>query len=331
MPKNVLFFGDFGIDDIMALIYAYYENGINTVGIVAEYGNVSKFQAMRNALYLRDLTGRDDIPIIGGAERSSLGTTPTFYPEIHGPEGFGGFAPQFEGETPSNLFEDFHVIYDIIEKYDGDLVIVNTGRLTSLATSFILYPETMEKVKEVYIMGGAFNFPGNVTPVAEANIYGDPYGANVVFTYAKNLSIIPLNVTQKAVLTPQMINLIDKKATEAKNPIGKMIKPMMDFYYQFYKAQIPTIEGAPLHDLLALWAAINKDSVSYVNRPVKVIASIGDAFGQTIGDLRELIQLAPYPNHNFAIDFDYDTFINRVIHVLTNDLLHPNTNNRLLI
>ncbi|WP_096154375.1 MULTISPECIES: nucleoside hydrolase [Bacillus] len=326
MSKNVLFFGDFGIDDIMALIYAYYEVGINTVGIVAEYGNVSKFQAMRNALYLRDITGRDDIPIVGGAERSSLGTTPTFYPEIHGPEGFGGFIPQFEGESPEELFENFHVIYDIIEQYEGDLAIVNTGRLTSLATSFILYPETMQKVKEIYIMGGAFNFPGNVTPVAEANIWGDPYASNVVFTYAKNLTIIPLNVTQRAVLTPEMVNKIDKAANEVDNKIGKIIKPMMDFYYQFYKAQIPTIKGAPLHDLLALWATINNESFTYVNRPVKVIVSLGDAFGQTVGDLRELIQLAPYPNHNFAIDFDYDTFIARVLHVLTNDMLHPNSN-----
>ncbi|MGY3714594.1 nucleoside hydrolase [Sutcliffiella cohnii] len=320
MGKKVLFFGDFGIDDIVALIYAFFEDEIDIVGIVADYGNVPKSTALRNARYLQEISQSYEIPIIGGAERSALGTSDVFYPEIHGEEGFGGFIPPDLTNHFENDFENFHVIYDLIEQYNEDLIIVNTGRLTSLATSYILYPDTVAKVKEVYIMGGAFNFPGNVTPIAEANIFGDPYSANIVLTYGRNITIIPLNVTQSAIITPEMINFIDKQNQLKQTEIGRIIKPMLDYYYQFYKAHIPTIKGAPLHDLITLWAIINEDKMYYETRPVKVVVNIGESFGQTIGDFRQMIQLAEHPVHRIGLNYNYPAFINDVIRVLTSDV-----------
>lgn len=320
MKKKVLLFADFGIDDIMAIIYAYFEKNVEIVGVVAEYGNVNKKTAIRNAKYIQRNTGRYDVPLIGGAERSMIGDPPIYYPEVHGPEGFGGFVLPEDFQEDDNVFENFHQIYDIIEKYDGELTIVCVGRLTSLATSFILYPETVAKVREIYVMGGTFNFPGNVTPVAEANIYGDPYAANIVINYAKELTIFPLNVTQRAILTADMVNEIDTINQEKNNQLGTIIKPMMDYYWQFYKSQIPTIPGAPLHDVVTLWGVFNEEEIEYELKPVRVVTSPGSAFGQTIGDFRDFVQLAEYPVHRIAMDFNYDAFIKRVKEILTVEL-----------
>ncbi|WP_417900128.1 nucleoside hydrolase [Bacillus haimaensis] len=324
MSTKILLFADFGIDDIMAIIYAYNEVNVDIVGVVAEYGNVQKRTAIRNAKYLQEVTGRDDVPLIGGAERSLIGVPPIYYPEVHGPEGFGGFVPlsEYIDEEEENIFENFHQIYDIIEKYDGELTIVCVGRLTSLATSFILYPETVAKVKEIFIMGGAFNFPGNVTPVAEANIYGDPYAANIVFNFAENLTIFPLNVTQQAILTYEMVNYIDQVNKEANNTLGQIIKPMMDYYWQFYKSQIPTIPGAPIHDVVTLWGVFNEQHIKYVKKPVSVVTAAGNAFGQTVGDFRDFVQLSDKPVHRIAIAIDYSKFISRVVEVLTTELIN---------
>ncbi|WP_404428280.1 nucleoside hydrolase [Sutcliffiella horikoshii] len=320
MTKKVLLFADFGIDDIMAIIYAYYEKHVEIVGVVAEYGNVNKSTAIRNAKYIQRNTGRYDVPLIGGAERSMIGDPPIYYPEVHGPEGFGGYVLSEDFQEDNNVFENFHQIYDIIEKYDGELTIVCVGRLTSLATSFILYPETVAKVRDIYVMGGTFNFPGNVTPVSEANIYGDPFAANIVINYAENLTIFPLNVTQKAILTADMVNEIDKINREKNNQLGTIIKPMMDYYWQFYKSQIPTIPGAPLHDVVTLWGVFNEKEIKYELKPVRVVTSPGPAFGQTIGDFRDFVQLAEYPVHRIAMEFNYPSFIKRVMEVLTFEL-----------
>ena len=84
----------------------------------------------------------------------------------------------------------------------------------------------------VLYYGWRFLFPGNVTPVSEANFYGDPIAANIVMKYAKNVTIYPLNVTQGALITPEMVNIINKEGTGQ----AKLIKPMIDFYYEnFYK------------------------------------------------------------------------------------------------
>jgi purine nucleosidase len=308
----------------MAIIYAYNELNVEIVGVVAEYGNVQKRTAIRNAKYLQEVTGRDDVPLIGGAERSLIGVPPIYYPEVHGPEGFGGFVPltEYIEEEEENIFENFHLIYDIIEKYEGELTIVCVGRLTSLATSFILYPETVAKVKKIFIMGGAFNFPGNVTPVAEANIYGDPYAANIVFNFAEDLTIFPLNVTQQAILTYEKVNYINQVNKEANNTLGQIIKPMMDYYWQFYKSQIPTIPGAPLHDVVTLWGVLNEQHIKYVNKPVGVVTSPGNAFGQTVGDFRDFVLLSDKPVHRIAIAIDYSKFISRVVEVLTTELIN---------
>jgi purine nucleosidase len=320
VSRRILLFADFGIDDIMTIIYAHYEKNVDIVGIVAEYGNVEKRTAIRNARYIQRNTGRYDVPLIGGAERSMIGDPPIYYPEVHGPEGFGGYVLPEEFEETDNVFENFHQVYDIIEKYDGDLTIVCVGRLTSLATSFILYPETVAKVREIFVMGGTFDFPGNVTPVAEANIFGDPYAANIVLTYAEKLTIFPLNVTQQAILTSEMVNYIDAINRERNNPLGMIIKPMMDYYWQFYKSQIPTIPGAPLHDVVTLWGVFSEENIQYVTKPVRVVTSEGPAFGQTIGDFRNFVQLAEYPVHRIAMGFKYPVFINRVIEVLTEEI-----------
>lgn len=326
MTRKVLLFADFGIDDIMAIIYAYNEKHIDVVGVVAEYGNVDKRTAIRNARYIQRNTGRYDVPLIGGAERSMIGDPPIYYPEVHGPEGFGGYVLPEDFVDTDNVFENFHQIYDIIEKYEGEITIVCVGRLTSLATSFILYPETVAKVSEIFVMGGTFNYPGNVTPVAEANIFGDPYAANIVFTYAEKLTIFPLNVTQQAILTADMVNYIDKINRENNNPLGMIIKPMMDFYWQFYKSQIPTIPGAPLHDVVTLWAVFNEEEIQYEIKPVRIVTASGAAFGQTIGDFRNFVQLAEYPVHRIAMEFNYTAFINRVMGVLTDELNNSYSN-----
>lgn len=136
-----------------------------------------------------------------GAEKPITGEEPTFYPEIHGVHGLGPLKPPPMPDLEGSLVENFHEVVNLIRQYKGELTIVNVGRLTSLATMFILYSRLMKQVKEIYIMGGAFWVPGDVTAVSEANFYGDPIAAKIVLRYAKNVTIIPLNVTDRAIVT----------------------------------------------------------------------------------------------------------------------------------
>jgi purine nucleosidase len=138
--KNVLLFSDFGIDDFVAVIFAFFSEEINIVGIVADYGNVSREDAVRNAAYLSELTGQN-IPVFSGAVLPLTGEVPVFYPDVHGIEGLGPIIPNLENSN--SLFENFDDFKELIEKYENNITIVNVGRLSSLATAFILYPAFM--------------------------------------------------------------------------------------------------------------------------------------------------------------------------------------------
>ncbi|MEH7884942.1 nucleoside hydrolase [Bacillus sp. JJ1609] len=316
MVKKVLFFSDFGIDDNLAILYAFFNKEIQIVGVVADYGNVSKQDALRNAAYIQKLTGIRDVPVFAGAELPLTGNPPEFYPDVHGAEGLGPIIPEIDIDLS---LENFHGIKEVIEQNPNEIIIVNVGRLTSLATAFILYPETMKKVKEFYLMGGAFNEPGNVTPVAEANFYGDPYAANIVLNQtAGRVKIIPLNVTSGSIVTPALINELDAYYHAVESNVGKLVKPMFDYYYKFYKKRSPQLTGAPLHDVLTLWAVVNDEHVTYREVPVKVIVNIGEAFGQSIGDFRNMVDKANFPLHKVAVNFNYAEFIKDFFQTMKN-------------
>ncbi|MDR7073443.1 nucleoside hydrolase [Fictibacillus barbaricus] len=312
MGLKVLFFGDVGIDDTIALTYAYLTDKIDIVGVVADYGNVSREKTVTNVHYLAKLFHfPSEVKIIGGAEVPMTGEEPIFYPEVHGEYGLGPIEPGvYEG-----VIENFFEIVNLINKYENELIIVNAGRLTSLATMFILFQSLMKKVKAFYIMGGAFMVPGNVTPVSEANFHADPIAVRVVLTYAENVTIIPLNVTNRAIVTPEMVNYIDYKG---KAPV---LKPLLDFYFKFYKKTNPSILGSPVHDAITLMAPIREDMFTFKSLPVHIV--LRDemiARGQSIADIRPYVKIAENEKkHRIAFDFDYPKFFNDFMSVMTGE------------
>ncbi|MEI4802783.1 nucleoside hydrolase [Bacillus sp. NPDC077411] len=313
MGKKVLFFGDFGIDDTIALTYAHLTDKIDVIGIVADYGNVPKTEVIRNVRFLLKSVGKEYIEVFGGAEHSMTAEVETFYPEVHGAFGIGPIHPGLE----LKMFENFFEVLKLIEQYKNELIIVNTGRLTSLATLFLLYEDVMKNVHSYYIMGGAFLYPGNVTPIAEANFYGDPVAANIVMRYAKNLSIYPLNVTQLAIVTPEMVNYIHSKGKT------KFLKPLLDYYYyQFYQKKVPGIQGSPVHDVLTL-IALNRDDIFTYYQSSVMVNVLETLRGQSIGDFRSTFEPETFgnrPKHRIAIQMNYEQFFKEFMTVMTGEL-----------
>ncbi|KQX56668.1 nucleoside hydrolase [Paenibacillus sp. Root444D2] len=296
MIKNVLFFSDMGVDDAVALMYASFTKTINIVGIVCSYGNVPVEDAVQNAHFLLNLLGLNDVPVIKGAERPMTGESPTYITKVHGTHGLGSIVPPFTSEG-----QNFGIVKSILERYGGELIIVDTGRLTSLAMAIMLYGDLMKKVKGYYIMGGAFLVPGNVTPVAEANFAGDPVAADLVMRRGGPIALFPLNVTHKAIVTQNMSDSI--------NRVGKvpLFKPIFDVYYDFYKTSMPQLQGAPTHDLLPMMALVNRHMFQWTSRPVHVVTQEGITRGQSVADFRP--NATAQPNTiTIALDLDYRQF-----------------------
>lgn len=294
MAYNVLLIADPGIDDSFAIMYALLNPQINIVGIISGYGNTPKEQSVKNTAYLLTLGNREDIPIIAGSAGPLSGEPIQYYPEIHGKEGLGPFKPP---ETIKNTHVyDINKILEIVNQYKGNLVIVSVGRLTELALMFILYgTNALQDVTAFYIMGGAFLVPGNITAEAEANFYVDPIAANTVMEKAHTIYLYPLNITNKAIITPDIISFLGENSP---TPFKPLIKPAFDYYYRAYQKNVPGIQGAPLHDVVPLMALTNHDLVKYIPRRVRV-EEFGTAKGKSIADFR------PKPDKEPSKSIDY--------------------------
>lgn len=280
---------------------------------------MSREDAVSNIYYLMklfDFPGA--IPVIRGAEVPLTGEEPTFYPEIHGEHGLGPIIPD---DKQTVIIENFLEIVQIIENYKDELIIVNIGRLTSLATMFILYRDLMTNVKEFYIMGGAFWIPGNVTTVAEANFHGDPVAVNIVLTYANNVTIIPLNATQQAIVTPEMVDYIEQFGQT------KIFKPLMEYYTRFYQERDPSLQGSPVHDALTLIATIYPEIFMFGSYPVIIVDDLGGpSRGQSIADTRPYSNNNGEKTHRIAFKIDYEKFFYHFLSVMTGQQTNRNTN-----
>ncbi|MFD2923976.1 nucleoside hydrolase [Halobacillus naozhouensis] len=325
--KKVILFADTGIDDAMALIYALRNPDIDLLAVVSGYGNVEREKTYRNVEYLLDLAGRSDIPVISGATRPLNGEDPVFFPDIHGEEGLGPIQPPIPEERYANR-SNFSKLFRIIKEDDpNEITIVNVGRCTSLAIAWYLNPEVMADVKQTYVMGGAFLVPGNATAVAEANFYGDAIAANYVCQHVPDLTVIPLNATREALLTPEDVDLIDARTD---SPLLDIVEPILDFYYEVYQELEPGIEGTPQHDLAALVATLEIPRMfTYEKREVRVQHEESYANGLSIANFRPGSTDCSGDNCvRIAVDLNRALFANHVIEVLTNQRRRRNHRQR---
>lgn len=314
--QKVLLFCDPGIDDSIAIMYALLNPALDVVGIVSGYGNVEQEQATQNTAFLISLANREDIVLIGGAKSPLSGEFTPYYPEIHGEEGLGPIRPP---ETIVGELLNIDEVFKLIEKYGKELMIVDVGRSTSLAICFNLAgADIMNSVSYFYLMGGAFFVPGNVTAAAEANFHGDPVASRLVMEKAQNTVIFPLNVTNKAIVTPEIVDRII--ATE-NNPFQPLLKAVFDYYFEAYQELVPGTIGSPIHDVVPLFALTNSDAFKYARRRVEIETKDGPFRGATIADFRPKPEEQPEELLDYiALEMDYNRFIEDFISVMTRKL-----------
>ncbi len=308
-----MIFADPGVDDSFAIMYALLHPEIEVVGIVTEYGNVSQKIALRNTAYLLQLANREDIPIIQGAEKPLTGTKPEFFYDIHGPHGLGPFIPSVH--IPKKIFP-FKKIYELIHTYKKQLTIINLSRLTSLALTYIQSEGNIHKAGDIYVMGGAFFVPGNLTPVAEANIFGDPQAAKIVASNGNHITFVPLNISNHAII---LLDTMKQVAKQNNTPFSQIIYPIMNYYSQKYKSILPGVEGAPLHDVTLFSYLSQPEKYTVVKGQVQITTE-SNSKGLTYADFRPVPKyIKNYPMHQIIVDFDREAFTRDFVKVMTGE------------
>jgi inosine-uridine nucleoside N-ribohydrolase len=299
MLRKVIFDTDPGVDDAMALYYALAHPGLDVVGITTTFGNVFVEQAAANALYLCALAGRS-IPVTLGASHPLFKNAESPPDFIHGADGLGNLPQRIATLGKPDPRSSAQFIVDMVRANPGDITLVAVGPLGNLALALQLAPELPTLVREVILMGGTVLESGNVSPVAEANIWNDPHAADAVFTAGWPLTMVGLDVTHQLILP---LTLFRKIAEHHQHIATDTLYHAVSFYSNFYSQHDPVVgqvNGCYGHDVLAFVVLTNPELFTLQSGRVRVAVE-GLAQGQTMMRRKEV----SYPQHGWHDDIPH--------------------------
>src|SRR5437667_1568503 len=283
-PPRVIIDQDGGIDDALALILALRSPELEVIAITAVSGNVTAEQATMNGLRVVDLLNRGDVPVARGLG-NPLVRDPVRATWIHGKDGLGNSNHPLSRIHPAEKNALDTISNELTLSKRRDLIIICTGPLTNIAALLTGFPESAKMIKELVVMGGAYGVTeygiGNVTPVAEFNIYADPEAAKIVFESGVPLTAIGLDVTMvpKNQLTLKNYTDIKKNKARVANFAAKILNKNIHKHRMF-----------ALHDPMTVATKIKPSLFEYARYKVEVETRGGITAGMTVADRRGSLQ-----------------------------------------
>mgnify|MGYP000456308553 FL=1 len=265
---KVIFDTDPGVDDAMALLFLARHPEIDLLGITTTFGNASIETTTRNALFLKR-EWNIDAPVSMGEGQKYLASGEIYdYPHyVHGHDGLGNIDVPETIDLPLDPRPAHQFIIDTVRAHPGEVTIIAVGRMTNLANALHHAPDITGLVKDVVMMGGAFDVPGNVTPAAEANIHGDAAAADAVFIAPWKVAAISLDVTLKTVMSrPRLAEL-----ARIGGPEMQLLDRVSQFYIDFYDGEVEN--SMVVHDTCACVYVVAPDL--FTMRPGAVRVQVG--------------------------------------------------------
>jgi len=241
-------------------------------------GNVPLAKTSRNARLACEWAGRPEIPVYAGAERP-LRRTPIYAANIHGKEGLTG-VDVYEPAAPLGAGHAVDYLVRMLRAApEKSVTLAMLGPQTNLALALTQAPEITQGIKEVVVMGGAHFNGGNITPVAEFNLFADPIAAEIVLKSGVKLTYLPLDVTHKVLTSEARLKQIAALNNNASKVVGDILNEYVKGDMEHYG-----IPGGPVHDATVI-AYLLKPSL-FSGREVNVVVDSreGPTFGQTIVD-----------------------------------------------
>ena len=307
--KKIILNCDPGTDDSLCIIMGLMHPDVELLAVCAESGNLTSDKSSRNALMIMELMGRSDVPVARGMLHPLVRSHPSD-PYSHGKDGLGNhFFPE-----PKLKLSEKHAALTIIDevlKYPGEVTILSTAPLTNVALAFMLKPEIIPMVKEVWHLGGSYGVTdyafSNATgdnPMSEWNIFVDPEAAKIVYESGVNLISIGLDIA----FNPNAVNISEETIEKLKrvgNRQAKYALEIIDYIDGNNSIQEQDIFINGPIDTTAMCCYINHDIMTDI-REINVSIDCGGPLtcGMTIWDRRDHFRWEHLPKIKtvFAID-----------------------------
>jgi inosine-uridine nucleoside N-ribohydrolase len=281
MKHKIILDCDPGHDDAIAILLAAHHPDIDLLAITTVAGNQTVTKTTNNALKVCSLANVRTIPIAKGMDRP-LVRPPRYAANIHGESGLDG--PNLpEPQLPLASQHAVDLLIDLLLHSDGDITLVPTGPLTNIAMAMLREPAIIPKIQAISLMGGAIGI-GNVTPAAEFNIWVDPEAASIVFQCGRPVTMVPLEVTHRALATEQIITRLRSTNRIVANFAADLLLFFAERYHTVFGFAAP-----PVHDPCAVARVIDPEIVptSFIHVDIEVNGEL--TAGRTVCDIYHIL------------------------------------------
>jgi len=274
MKKNkIIIDTDPGVDDALAIAFAVKAK-LTIKAICTVYGNSTIKNSTINAQSILEMINTD-IPIYQGAGMPMRGQGKLA--QSHGDNGLGGFYLKSNKKiSKKSSLEYYRSI--LSESNAESITIVAIGPTTNIGQLIYKYPELIDKIDKIVIMGGVFGENGNISQYAEFNVYNDPYSLELILkSKIKEIIIIPANICRRVIFTKELFNSID-------NPkLSSNLSKISEMYINYYSdnSEYGGFKGGVMYDLLTIALLINPNSFSVKKEKVIVETKNKNKFGMT--------------------------------------------------
>ena len=299
---SILMDCDPGHDDIFALLTAIaHPEVFEILGFTTVAGNQTVEKVTDNLLRVLSYIDYDS-PVSMGAKSALNGRT-FVQPQAHGESGMDGPLLPTASKTVTGL-DAVIWMKNLLISHSRKITIVATGPLTNIARLLTDYPEVKEHIDSIAIMGGSL-YSGNITSMAEFNIYVDPEAAKIVFNSGCEIIMSGLEVCQAA-----MINHDEIDRFNHSGKVSKLVYELLDFYSLYAKKL--NQPGSPLFDLCPIMHLIMPEIFTSIVCQVDVETEGRLTRGKTVADLRSWADTM-LPNAEVLIDVKRQDFINEFV------------------
>lgn len=310
MPTDIILDCDPGHDDAIAALLALAAPELSVQAITTVAGNQTLAKTTRNAQQVLTLARRPEVPVASGMATPMVREL-TVAADVHGESGLDG--PELPDPDPAAETVDEHAVEYIAQtahETDG-LTLVPTGPLTNIGMLLRRYPDIVEQIDEIVLMGGAIGL-GNYTPAAEFNMLVDPEAADLVFRSAVPVTMVGLEVTRSALVRrPEFSRFRALDST-----VGTTVAGWLEYFTQWYDKQFE-LDGVPIHDACAVAMLIDAGLIETERMHVAVETAGDHTAGRTVCDrhgVRETAQSAPQPRDTrVGVDIDRESFLELLV------------------
>jgi pyrimidine-specific ribonucleoside hydrolase len=246
-----------------------------------------------------DAAGAGNVPVAKGA------ATPLLAPwrdahHVHGSDGMAdtGLPPSTRRCSDTHAVE---VLRSQILSSPTPVTLVTLAPLTNIALLLRLYPEVVRNICKVVTMGGAASV-GNVTAMAEFNIWHDPEAAAIVFRSGLPLTMYGLDVFYASAVSRATAAELASSSDSGARLAGRLLMHCADTYGHDHRLGEPG--GAGLGDAGAVCAAVDPAGLITKRLPVSVELTGADTRGQTVVDQRSAFTDTEHSSNRDACPVD---------------------------